>query len=324
MLEIFIWSAVFVVSLYILIKASDYFTDAAIEIGLLTGIPSFIVGVTIVAVGTSLPELGSSIVAVLRDSSEIVAGNVVGSNIANIFLVGAFPAILGKTLLIKRKNMKLDLFFLFGSALMLAAMIWNGVYTRPEALLCIGCILVYMIYTVKAEKARRKLNEKSIRDEIIEEDRKQAKRLIFKALMILVVCSLAIYLGAKYIVESIIELSGILGIGKEIIAASAVALGTSLPELAVSVSAAKKGKGDIVAGNIIGSNIFNTLAIMGISAMFGTLIIPGSIVTFALPVMILATVFFICIVYDKKITRLEGLIALSFYIFFIGSMLVWF
>ena len=324
MLEIFFWGIVFVISLYVLIKASDYFTDSAIRVGLVSGIPSFIIGVTIVSVGTSLPELASSIVAVLRNSSEIVVGNVVGSNIANIFVVAGVPAIFWKRLLVSREYIKLDLLLLFGSALILTAMIWDGVFTLPEAILCVAGIVIYMTYIVRAEKARRKLNEKAIKDERTREEKKQTKWIIFKALIILVMCSLVIYLSAKYIVESVIKLSEILSIGQEIIAASAVALGTSLPELAVSLSAAKKGEADIVAGNIIGSNIFNTLAVMGISALFGTLVIPASILRFGLPIMLVATLLFILTLYDKKITRLEGWIALSFYILFIISMFLGF
>ncbi len=324
MLEIFFWGIVFVISLYVLIKASEYFIDSAIEVGLVSGIPSFIIGVTIVSAGTSLPELASSIVAVLRNSSEIVVGNVVGSNIANIFLVAGIPAILCKRLLVSRENIKLDLLLLLGSALILTAMIWDGVFTLPEAILCVAGIVIYMTYIVKAEKARSKLNEKAIKDERTEEEKKEAKWAIFKALIIIVVCSLVIYLSAKYTVESIIKLSEILGIGQEIIAASALALGTSLPELAVSVLATRKGEADIVVGNIIGSNIFNTLAVMGISALFGTLIIPGSILRFGLPVMLIATLLFIFTLYDKKITRLEGWIAVSLYVLFISSMFLGF
>jgi len=293
-------------------------------VGSVSGIPSFIIGVTIVSVGTSLPELASSIVAVLRNSSEIVVGNVVGSNIANIFLVAGVPAIFWKRLLVSREYIKLDLLLLFGSALILTAMIWDGVFTLPEAILCVAGIAIYMTYIVKAEKARSKLNEKAIKDERTREEKKQTKWIIFKALIILVLCSFVIYLSAKYTIESVIKLSEILGIGQEIIAASAVALGTSLPELAVSLSAAKKGEADIVAGNIIGSNIFNTLAVMGISALFGTLVIPASILRFGLPIMLIATLLFILTLYDKKITRLEGWIAVLFYILFISSMFLGF
>jgi len=324
MLEIFFWGIVFVISLYVLIKASDYFTNSAIRVGLVSGIPSFIIGVTIVSVGTSLPELASSIVAVLRNSSEIVVGNVVGSNIANIFLVAGIPAIFWKRLQVSQENIKLDLLLLLGSALILTAMIWDGVFTLPEAILCVAGIVIYMTYIVKAERARSKLNEKAIKDERTKEEKKHTKWTIFKALIILVVCSLVIYISAKYTIEAVIKLSEILAIGQEIIAASAVALGTSLPELAVSVSATKKGKVDIVAGNIIGSNIFNTLAVMGISALFGNLIIPGSILRFGLPVMLIATLLFIGTLYDKKITRMEGWIALSLYILFISNMFLGF
>jgi len=324
MFEILIWGIVFVVSLYVLIKASDYFMDSAIKVGLVAGIPSFIIGATIISVGTSLPELASSIIAVLRGSSAIVVGNVVGSNVANIFLVAGVPAVFWKRLEISREHLWLDLLLLLGSALIMAVLIWDRVFSWPEGIICVAGFAAYITYIVKFEKARGKLNERAIKDDKTEEEKKHANRVILKALLIIAACSLVIYLGAKYTVESIIRLSEILGIGQEIIAASAVALGTSLPELAVSVSATKKGKADIVAGNIIGSNIFNTLAVMGIAALFGKLIIPASILRFGLPMMFVATLMFIGTLIDKEITRLEGWVALVFYVLFISCMFLGF
>ncbi|GAH33655.1 unnamed protein product, partial [marine sediment metagenome] len=124
-----IWIIVFVVSLFVLIKASDYFTHSAEKIGLFFGIPLFIVGATIVAVGTSLPELISSIFAVLRNSSEIVVGNVVGSNVANIFLVLGIAAIVGRRMKLTYELIHVDLPLLIGSAFLLAVTIWDGIFS---------------------------------------------------------------------------------------------------------------------------------------------------------------------------------------------------
>jgi len=311
-----IWIIVFVVSLFVLIKASDYFTHSAEKIGLFFGIPLFIVGATIVAVGTSLPELISSIFAVLRNSSEIVVGNVVGSNVANIFLVLGIAAIVGRRMKLTYELIHVDLPLLIGSAFLLAVTIWDGIFSFPEALLCIAGIILYLLYTINTKSKHENIEIKKGPNEEV----KQGRKLDWKTLVILAVSAFFIYLGAKYTVESVIKLSEIFNIGKEIIAISAVALGTSLPELMVTIAAAKKGKPEMAVGNILGSNIFNALAVMGIPALIGTLIIPHSILTFGLPMMLIATLLYFFITHDKEVTKWEGWLLVIFYVFFIGKL----
>ena len=315
MSPLLVWIIIFIASLLVLIKASDYFTDSAEKIGLYFGLPAFIVGVTIVAIGTSLPELVSSIFAVLKNSSEIVVGNVVGSNITNIFLILGIAAIIGKKIKVTYEIIHVDLPLLVGSAFLLAVMIWDGNFTLPEALLSIGGIILYLFYTISVEKKHEDIEiEKEMKGKL------KKRKLGWKALIILVVSAFFIYLGAKYTVESVIKLSEILNIGKEIIAISAVALGTSLPELMVTVSATRKGKPEMAVGNVLGSNIFNSFAVMGIPALFGTLIIPHSILTFGLPMMLIATLLYFFITQDKEITKWEGWLFIIFYVFFIGKL----
>lgn len=310
MADLVTWIIVFVGSLSVLIKASGYFTDSAEKIGLFFGLPAFIIGVTIVSIGTSLPELGSSIFAVLRNSSEIVVGNVVGSNIANIFLVLGIAAIVSKkTIKIGYELIHVDLPLLVGSAFLLAVTIWDGFFTLPDALLGITGFIIYLIYTMSVEKKQKRVKGKL-----------KKRRLELKTLIVLIVSACFIYLGANYTVESVIRLSEILNIGKETIAVSAVALGTSLPELMVTLTAARKGKPEIAVGNVLGSNIFNTFAVMGIPALFGTLIIPNSILTFGLPMMLIATLLYFFITQDREITKWEGYLLILFYIFFIGKL----
>ena len=308
MLPLLIWIIVFVASLFCLIKSSDYFTDSAEKIGLYLGLPAFIVGVTIVAIGTSLPELASSIFAVLSNSSEIVVGNVVGSNITNIFLVLGITGIIGKKLKVTYELIHVDLPLLVGSAFLLAITVWDGIFTWPEALVCIGGFILYSVYIIKTQKKQETSKPK------------KPRKLDWKTICILIISAFFIYLGAKYTVESVIQLSEILNIGKEIIAISAIALGTSLPELMVTVSTARKGKPEMAVGNILGSNIFNALAVMGIPALIGTLIIPSSILTFGLPMMLIATLLYFFITHDKEITKWEGWLLIIFYVLFIGKI----
>ncbi|MDP7180692.1 MAG: calcium/sodium antiporter [Candidatus Woesearchaeota archaeon] len=313
------WIVVFLVSIIVLIKASDYFTDSAEKIGLFFKIPPFIIGVTIVAIGTSLPELISSIIAVMKGSPGIVAGNVVGSNIANIFFVLGIAAIISKKVIkIEFELIHVDLPMLIGSAFLLTLTFLDGVFTFGEGLLSIAGIILYLIYTSTTKREHRdfEISDKVKKEEKVLEE----KKLNWTTILILIASSIFIFIGAKYTVESVIELSQIFSIGAEVIAASAVALGTSLPELMVTVSAARKGQTEMALGNVLGSNVFNSFAVMGIAVLFGDITIPSSILTFALPVMVIATLLYFFITLGKEITKWEGWLLIIFYIFFIGKL----
>jgi len=313
MLDLLIWGGVFILSLFVLIRASAFLTDSAEKIGISLGISAFVVGVTIVAVGTSLPELISSIFAVLSGSSEIVIGNVVGSNITNIFLIlGIAGLIARKKLIITRNLVQFDLPVLVGSAFLLLIMVWDGVFTLFESILSLTGMVIYTLYLTKT-------NIKGGRIQIKREIGSK-KKIDIKVWMSLILSSVFIFIGARYMVESILELSKILQIGIEIIAVSVVALGTSLPELFVTVSAARRGKPEIAIGNILGSNIFNTFVVMGIPGLIGTLTIPKNMLTFSLPIMLIATFMYFFITQDKQITKWEGLLLLLFYVLFIGKL----
>ncbi|MFC1741621.1 calcium/sodium antiporter [Nanoarchaeota archaeon] len=316
MIELLIWLGVLILSIAVLVKASDYFTDSAEEIGFYFKLPAFIVGVTIVAIGTSLPELAASLAAVFKGSTEIVIGNVVGSNITNIFLVLGISAIVAKNLKITYELIHVDLPLLIASAFLLTITVWDGNFTWPEALLCLAGLFIYIMYTIRSG---RKHEDKEIKKEM-KADLKKKHKLGWKIWAVLIVSGAFIYLGAEFTIQSVLKLSTMFNIGTEIIAASAVALGTSLPELAVSFTAAKKGKPEIAVGNILGSNIFNTFAVMGIPALFATLTVPKSILTFSLPVMLFATFMYFFITQDRQITKWEGWTLILFYIAFIGKL----
>lgn len=308
--ELILWLVIFVVSLAVLVKSSDWFTDAAEKVGLLLGLPSFIVGVTIVSIGTSLPELISSVVAVYQGSSEIVFGNVVGSNIANIFLIIGIASVISKKLDISYELIHVDLPLFVGSAFILYLTVADGDYSWGEAIICIACFLVYCFYSI---------SQREDGDEE-DEDSGEKKGSIATQALILAGSSAAIFVGANYTIESITKISDIIGIGKEIIAVSAVALGTSLPELLVTISAAKKGDPELAVGNVLGSNIFNSLMVMGIPGLLGKLVISQELVNDGLITMLIGTILFFFVTQDKQVTRWEGLLFFIFYGWFIGNL----
>lgn len=317
--ETLFWIIVFVVSLTGLIKFSELFVRAAEKIGFSFGFSPFVIGALILALGTSLPELISGIFAVINDSPEILVGNVIGSNITNIFFVLGIVAVFSKRIELDYEIIKIDLPLLAGSAFLLAFAIWDGVFTMVEAVLFLLGTALYIHY-ILTNRNVAKLLELDV-EEIEKVKKRAVKKVSVKNYILLAVSGVGLYFSADYNINSIIKLAEIFNVGGEIIALTVVALGTSLPELVVSIIASFRGNPEMAVGNILGSNIFNSFAVMSIPAFFGTITIPDSIIQFSLPVMIIATVIYFFMVQDKTVTRWEGGILLIFYVFFILQLI---
>lgn len=307
-LTLIFWFCVLFASIALLVKSADWFTDFAEKIGSHFGLSPFVIGVTIVAIGTSLPELISSVVAVTSGASEIVLGNALGSNIANIFLVLGFAGIFAKHAKFKHNNLILDLIYLMSATVIVALFLMDGVFSIIEALICISILVFYLLKSVKSKSSSK--------------DAVKNKTLPTLTYLYLLLSGFGIYIAAKFLIDSVILISDTLGFPKELIGASIVAIGTSLPELTVSVAAARKGKVDIAIGNVIGSNIFNILGVIGVAALFGNLIVTSNILTFILPLTIIASVIFVFVVFDKKIKLHEGILLLFFYALFLIKLFI--
>jgi len=296
---------IFIASITVLLIASDKFVDSAEKVGLAMGIPSFIIGVTIVAFGTSLPELATSIASVFSGSSEIVIGNAVGSNITNILLVLGAAAVYGKGIKIDYDVMNTDIPMLFGSAFLLYFALQDFTLSTMECLIFLAALAVFLINSFKGNSDESVVKTKTAP----------------KDWLILLLGSVAIFLSAKYTIYALEGIATLIEIPVHIISITVVALGTSLPEVIVSITAAKKGNHGMAVGNVLGSNIFNTYAVMAIPGLMGNLTIPEDTMTFSVPFMIAATVLFGVICLSKRISRWEGYMLLIFYVFFIGILL---
>jgi len=292
---------IFVVALTVLLLASDKFIDSAEKIGLSFGISPFVIGVTIVAFGTSLPELATSIASVFSGTSEIVAGNVIGSNITNILLVLGLTVILGKQIDLDFDIMNTDMPMLVGSAFMLYFVVADQQVTLFEAGILFAALVVFLMNSFG-----------SVDDNDDQIDKVDVKEYLFVALG-----ALFVFLGAKYTIFAIEQISLLADISPDIIALTGVAIGTSLPEVIVSISAAKKGKHAIAVGNVLGSNLFNTFAVMSIPRLFGDLKISELTISFSAPFMVAVTFMFLMVTLSKRINRSEGFVLLIFYVFFI-------
>jgi len=325
-----VWIIIFFISIYALSKAADYFTDASEKMGAMLKLPDFVIGVLIVAVGTSIPELFTSIFGIFKGSPEILSGNITGSTIANIFLgLGLAVVISGRVAKFNWDSVSNDMPFLIGSTFLLALTIIDGVFTFFEAIIFVIAYIIYVFYSLNIQKANRKKIREDLHKEIksklkddfkkIEPQKSKTKKIV-KILAVFIISLIFILLSAKYTVDSLIELAKIFGLGTSALAASLVAIGTSLPEISVVVSAAKKGNFDMVLGNIMGSNIFNILVVFGVVGLFTNIPIPHQVIYLILPIMSGAILIQWLVTIDKKISITEGLLMTLLYITFIAKL----
>lgn len=306
----YIWVAVFIVSLIFLVKGSDLFSDFAEKTALKMKISPFIVGVTIVSIGTSLPELFTAISANYQHATEIALGDILGSNITNVFLVLGLATLFMKTpkLKVTHELIHVDLPFFVGSAFMIVLALWDGKFTAIEGIIAVAGAVLYLFYTVSVRRNKKSLEIlKELESEHPEEKFKITE--VFSGAFGLFL----LLLGSKYLIEAIINISSGLNVSTELLALTIVPLGSNLPEIGVTIRNALKGNSEMVVGNILGSNIFNLFGVLGIAGLFGTLTASPDFFYLTLPTLLIATLLYYFITQEKEITRWEGgLLLLSY------------
>lgn len=303
------WVLVFLLMLGLLIKSADWFTDNAERFGERLNVSQFIIGVVIVAIGTSLPELATSIAAVIDKESEIVMGDVLGSNIVNILLGLGLAAIVAKEAVRMRKNIfSGDFPVLIAATVLVFFTIADGKVTFYETILYLIGLVIYFRHISHLQKRHREENVG--RGEL---DWGAITKIIFSGVLL--------FLSAKFLITATVEISNIILVGTSVIAASAIALGTSLPEIMVATVSARKGRYDLAMGNIIGSCVFNIFGVVGLAGLFGVLVVPAGIVSFVLPFTIAAVFIYGVVLLDEKIISSEGAIMVLLYILFIVKLL---
>jgi cation:H+ antiporter len=333
---------IFILGLVLLVKGSDYFVKSASTIAEKLGVSEFIIGLTLVAVGTSIPELASSIAASLQQASGIVVGNVVGSNIVNIGLIVGLAAIISpmKT---EIEMLRRDGYIMLFAAVLFFVFALNGVLSILESAIFVLVFIAYVFFLFEeAEKYEGKLHFKEfviyffkfeyivsarqkfncIRNGNSKGENCPSREGFAKDILILLISCAAIIIGANLFVEESILFAELLGVPEAIIGTTLVAFGTSLPELVVTLSAAKQGFGSIALGNIIGSNIANVLLILGLSGLIFPVAIEQISLFFTTPVMILISVILLLFIStDWEIKRWEGVALTAFYAAFLIVLL---
>lgn len=315
----FLWPGItFLISIFVLIYSSNLFLSKAEKVGAALGIPSFLIGVLVVGVGTSLPELVSALSAILKDTTEIVVANAAGSNITNILFVVGIVAIFGKKLVINKNLLDSELPFFITSTVLFIGVAFDGIVTVLEAGMLFSMYAIYLIYLSTTDRdADTMVIEKGKKIEI----QKSKEPEINKEIIITLLVALGgVLFSAHFLIASTINIAEILGVTPAIISLSAIAFGTSLPELSVSLSALKAGKTEVAIGNIFGSSALNILLAVGLPALITPLYVEAKTISFAIPTLAAVTFIFFVIGMAKKIYRWEGLMFLVVYAFFIAKI----
>jgi len=251
---------------------ADWMIKSSVHIASKLNISRFVIGLTIVAFGTSLPELGVSLKAALFNKSDIAIGNIIGSNITNVLLVLGISSMFNPILISFSKIKKDILIYLFVCVLLIF-LLQNGILERWEGVLLFTGIIFYTIHSFITDKSH---------DEEFEDPFSTWRRTI----IFLVLGIILLYIGSESFIKGAVDFAKIIGVSDLIIGMSVVALGTSLPELVTSVFAAVKKEDSISVGNIIGSNLFNILSVLGLVSIIKPLSVESSIFRFEIPIMI--------------------------------------
>lgn len=299
-----------IIGFILLVKGADYFVDGCSKVASSIGIPSLIIGLTIVAFGTSAPELAVSAIASFKGNSDIAIGNVVGSNICNLLLVLGLSGMFG-TLKAKNSIIERDYLYLILSGgiifLLTAGAFYHhrpiGYISRTNGAILI-CFLIIYVYALLMD------SKKSIKE------KEEKTKFSFKDLIFIVLGLIGIVAGGQLVVNSAQSIAKAIGISDHLIALTVVAIGTSLPELVTSVIATKKGETDIAIGNVIGSNIFNIFMILGVSSIINPLTVSLDSFIDIIIMNLSAIIVYFLILKNKRIGNKKGIIMLAGYILY--------
>ncbi len=309
-MDMLIQLGLLVIGFVMLIKGADLFVEGAAGIAAKLGIPQLVIGLTIVAMGTSAPEAAVSITAALRGSADITIGNIVGSNILNILIILGVTALVAP-LAVQASTIRYEMPYVVLVSLVLLFMgMSDQMISRSDGLILWGLFLIYLAYLFVMAK-RGNADEEEI-----------TERPVWKFILFLLLGLVLVVWGADVSVDAATNIAREIGLSERFIGLTIVALGTSLPELCTSLVAAKKGKADLAIGNIVGSNIFNILFVVGTAALiqpvpFQPLFVIDTVVAVATAVLL-----WICVLPKKKLTRVGGVVMLVSYAAYFAYLIV--
>jgi cation:H+ antiporter len=312
--------AFLILGLVILLLAGDALVKGAVNLSLRLGVPALIVSLTIVAFGTSAPELLISISAVLDGVPGIALGNVVGSNTANILLVLGIPALLA-TMHTSECQTHKNYNFMIAASILFIALAFRGVFDWIAALVLLAALAFMLLEAFREAGAHRTAGKDDTEEE--EPEGADPDMPTWKIGIFLVLGMIGLPLGAELLVSNATVIAKEWGVTDTVIGLTVVAIGTSLPELATTVMAALRRQADVALGNVIGSNMFNLLAIIGVASLVGPIPVDPQFLRFDLWVMLGASLLLIPFVFLRRdITRIWGILLTALYVVYLVVVLV--
>jgi cation:H+ antiporter len=273
----------------LLLFGAEYLVRGAVSLASRLNVSKLIIGMTIVAWGTTSPELVVSLQAAFNNLPGISIGNVVGSNIANILLILGAAAVISP-IVIQPSALYRDATMMLGSALLFTALAISGVIERWQAGVMIAVLVAFTLYAFHSERKAGANNDPGDLAEELEEEFEEGPKSAWLALLAVIGGVASVVVGAKLLVDAAIVAARLFGVGEEVIGLTIVAVGTSLPELATAVTAARKGHSEVAVGNIMGAGIYNLLMIIGLVGLVVPIAVPAQIVAFDVWIMIAVTV----------------------------------
>lgn len=287
-----------------LAMGGEFLVSGATKLAKRWGMSTLLIGLTIVAFGTSMPELFVSLMAVFQNHPDIMAGNVVGSNIANIGLILGISALIAP-LPVKFTDIKTELYLVLAGSLMLLVITWHGVFLRPFGLLFIGTLIFYTVQSYRQEAAQAKINNSQ---------GSKADAPYPGTLGKIAVGFAMLAYGSDLFIDGAVDVALFFGVSELVIGLTLAALGTSLPELASSLAAIRHNESDLLVGNIVGSNLFNLLMVLGCASTIKPFALSPNLLTRDLPIMFAFSAILAAILLVKHgLNRLHGLLFLIAY-----------
>jgi len=311
--------ALLIIGLIVLIVGGDYLVRGSSSIALRLHLSPLVVGLTIVAFGTSTPELLISIQSALRGSPDIAMGNVVGSNICNLALVLGLTAVINPVK-VQSNSIRIDWPMTMGSSILLFLMVRQGYIEAHEGILFLLILFSYLFFIIR--KSRKDVLASKLaldKEEIPDMPTKQ----VWKDIVFIIIGCIGLYFGSEWFVGSAKELALDLGVEERVVGLTIVALGTSLPELVTAAVASLKGQTDLALGNLMGSNIFNILSILGITSIIHRIHVHEIILNKDIIWMLLVTLMILpLMIMRREVGRVDGLILLLVYAVYIYTVLI--
>ena len=312
-----------IAGLVLLVGGAEVLVRGAAKLAAQFGIPPLVIGLTVVAFGTSAPETAVSVQSAWNGSGDLAIGNVIGSNIANVLLILGLTALV-TPLIVSRQLIRLDVPIMIGASLVVYALAWDGALSRLDGALLFVAVLIYTGFLIYSARKDSGGDDDEFAKEFGLEEKPKPHAWIINLGLIIAGLALLV-LGSNFLVEGAVTLARALGLSELVIGLTVIAIGTSLPELATSIIAAFKGERDIAVGNIVGSNIFNLLMVLGLASLVApaTISVSPNALAFDFPVMIAVAVACLPIFFTGfRINRWEGALFLAYYMAYTGYLVL--